>query len=133
MAQGEFLVALVSCDWTCSLHAGTVAIFVNRAAVLICLRVFESDGFTADGTDRRKLSGLHLGHLRISPLNSKTFGVLHLSDPEPRTLFASTFEHRVRGKYHVPAPITRVPASALWDRHHLEIALLDAIRAPDNA
>ena len=70
MAQGEFLVALVSCDWTCSLHAGTVAIFVNRAAVLICLRIFESDRLAADGTEWRKRVGLHLEHLRA--LNSKS-------------------------------------------------------------
>ena len=67
VASDKFLGALVSCDWTCSLQAGAVAIFVNCVAVLICLRVFESDRFTADGTDRRKLSGLHLEHLKVLP------------------------------------------------------------------
>ena len=91
MAQGEFLVALVSCDWTCSLHAGTVAIFVNRAAVLICLCVFESDRLEADGTDRRKGVGLHLKHLRGLP-QEQVISVPHSRDLEFCALRALTFK-----------------------------------------
>ena len=105
---------------------------MNRAAVLIRLRVFESDRLQADRTDRRIRGELQLEHLGVLP-QQRVIRSLHLRDLEPRALGANTFKERIRRENHVSTAVAEVRFSARRAVHHLEITILDAIRASDKA
>jgi len=81
---------------------------------------------------RRTVSPEEISEFSSKPLN-KSLPFRALRRAELATFFAAAFKVRIAGESKMPAAGTHVPAATALRGHHLEVALIDAIRAADVA